>query len=95
MARPGRPSVPSLAEVREPIRAVLKEERLNAELARWTQELREEAERYGSGRVEFTGFLGGDDFGKTVAGARFVVVPSRWYETQGLVVDGGYFKGLL
>jgi glycosyltransferase involved in cell wall biosynthesis len=44
------------------------------------EELREEAERYGSGRVEFTGFLGGDDFRRTVAGARFVVLPSRWYE---------------
>jgi glycosyltransferase involved in cell wall biosynthesis len=42
--------------------------------------LKRTAEEFGSGRVEFTGFLGGDDFRKTVAGARFVVLPSRWYE---------------
>jgi glycosyltransferase involved in cell wall biosynthesis len=44
------------------------------------KELKAEAERYGSGRVEFTGYLGGEDFERTVAGARFVVLPSRWYE---------------
>jgi glycosyltransferase involved in cell wall biosynthesis len=38
------------------------------------------AEEFGSGRVEFTGYLGGDDFRRTVAGARFVVLPSCWYE---------------
>lgn len=36
--------VPPLAELREPIRAVLKEQRLNAELERWTDELRAKAE---------------------------------------------------
>jgi glycosyltransferase involved in cell wall biosynthesis len=44
------------------------------------ENLRREAERHGAGRVEFTGFLGGDDFRRTVAGARFTVLPSRWYE---------------
>ena len=44
------------------------------------EELKLEAERYGSGRVEFTGYLGGEDFARTVAGTRFVVLPSRWYE---------------
>jgi glycosyltransferase involved in cell wall biosynthesis len=44
------------------------------------KELKAEAERYGSGRVEFTGYLGGEDFERTVAGARFIVLPSRWYE---------------
>ncbi len=43
-------------------------------------ELKREAEKYGSGRVEFTGFLSGEDFERTVAGARFIVLPSRWYE---------------
>ena len=44
------------------------------------EELKEEAEKYGNGRVEFTGFLSGEDFERTVAGARFIVLPSRWYE---------------
>ena len=44
------------------------------------KELKLEVERYGSGRVEFAGFLGGEDFERTVAGARFVVLPSHWYE---------------
>ncbi len=44
------------------------------------KELKVEAERYGSGRVEFTGYLSGEDFERTVAGTRFVVLPSRWYE---------------
>ena len=42
--------------------------------------MKREAEKYGNGRVEFTGFLSGEDFEKTVAGARFIVLPSRWYE---------------
>ena len=44
------------------------------------EELKEEAEKYGNGRVEFTGFLSGEDFERKVAGARFIVLPSRWYE---------------
>ncbi len=44
------------------------------------EELKQEAEKYGSGRVEFTGFLSGEEFERTVAGARFIVLPSRWYE---------------
>jgi glycosyltransferase involved in cell wall biosynthesis len=43
-------------------------------------QLKKEAEKYGGGRVEFTGFLSGEDFARTVAGTRFVVLPSRWYE---------------
>lgn len=39
----GQP-IPPVDELREPIRAVLKEERLNQELRRWTDELRAEAE---------------------------------------------------
>jgi hypothetical protein len=42
MLRRGQP-LPELAEIREPIRAVLREERLNQELARWTDELRANA----------------------------------------------------
>ena len=42
--------------------------------------LRKEAGMYGSGRVEFTGYLSGDDYRRSLSGARFVVVPSRWYE---------------
>ncbi len=37
-------TVPPLEEVREQIRAVLKQERLNRELERWTAELRQQAE---------------------------------------------------
>ena len=37
-------AVPPLPEVREQIRAVLKEQRLNTEIGRWTEELREKAE---------------------------------------------------
>lgn len=37
-------SPPPLPQVREQIRAVLKEERLNAEIERWTEELRREAD---------------------------------------------------
>ena len=44
------------------------------------EELKREAEKYGNSRVEFTGFLSGEDFERTVAGARFIVLPSRWYE---------------
>jgi peptidyl-prolyl cis-trans isomerase SurA len=36
--------IPPLQDLREPIRAVIKEERLNLELQRWTDELRENAE---------------------------------------------------
>ncbi|MDX1503566.1 MAG: hypothetical protein R3325_14495 [Thermoanaerobaculia bacterium] len=46
--------VPPLEEVREGIRRVLREERLNEELARWTEELRRRAdiEEYLDSRVE-------------------------------------------
>ncbi len=37
-------SIPPIEELREPIRALLKEERLNQELLRWTEELRGKAE---------------------------------------------------
>jgi hypothetical protein len=36
--------VPPLDEVRDQIRAVLKEQRLNEELAKWTEELRRAAD---------------------------------------------------
>ncbi len=36
--------IPPVQDLREPIRAVIKEERLNQELQRWTDELREDAE---------------------------------------------------
>lgn len=38
------------------------------------------------GRVEFTGALYGDDLKKMVSGARFVVVPSDWYDNSPLVI---------
>jgi hypothetical protein len=37
-------TVPPLQEVREQIRALLKEERLNEEIERWTDELRRQAD---------------------------------------------------
>jgi peptidyl-prolyl cis-trans isomerase SurA len=43
LRREGRP-VPPIEEVREEIREVLRQERLNEELARWTAELRREAD---------------------------------------------------
>ena len=43
LRREGEP-VPPIEEVREEIREVLRQERLNEELARWTAELRREAD---------------------------------------------------
>jgi len=43
MAAAGQP-LPPLPEVREQIRAVLKQQRLNEEIDRWTEELRQEAD---------------------------------------------------
>ncbi len=37
-------SVPPVAEVREELRQVLRERRLNEEIERWTEELRQEAD---------------------------------------------------
>jgi hypothetical protein len=39
-----REPVPPIEEVREPIRRLLKEKLLNEELARWTEELRRDAD---------------------------------------------------
>ncbi|MFA6603579.1 MAG: glycosyltransferase family 4 protein [Patescibacteria group bacterium] len=43
--------------------------------------------------VVFRGFLAGDDLKREYAGARFVVVPSVWYEVFGLVVLEAYAAG--
>lgn len=43
--------------------------------------------------VTFVGFKSGDDLRKEYAGARFVVVPSVWYEVFGLIVLEAYAAG--
>ncbi len=42
--------------------------------------LRQLARKLGAGRVEFAGYKSGDDLKMILAEARFVVLPSRWYE---------------
>lgn len=49
-----RAAVPPIEEVREQIREVLRQERLNEELARWTEELRREADVAEYGDIEHT-----------------------------------------
>ena len=44
------------------------------------EELETLAREAAPGRVEFSGFRTGEELKRLIAGARFVVVPSRWYE---------------
>ncbi|MEY4723660.1 MAG: hypothetical protein RLZZ324_1173 [Candidatus Parcubacteria bacterium] len=51
------------------------------------------AKKLGADNVHFMGALHGDDLRAAYAGARFVVVPSRWYEVFGLIVLEAYASG--
>jgi glycosyltransferase involved in cell wall biosynthesis len=42
--------------------------------------LEREAAEHGGGRVELIGYVTGEELERMIAAARFVVVPSRWYE---------------
>lgn len=51
------------------------------------------AKELGAKNVEFAGFRGGDDLKREYAGARFVVIPSVWYEVFGLIALEAYAAG--
>lgn len=51
------------------------------------------AKELGAANVAFVGFKTGDDLRKEYARARFVVVPSVWYEVFGLIVLEAYAAG--
>ena len=55
--------------------------------------LQKEAENKGLDRVEFTGFKTGSELSEIILGAKFIVVPSRWYEVVGLVILEAYAHG--
>jgi len=55
--------------------------------------LRSLAAKYGASNVEFRGFKEGAELAAEYAGARFVVVPSVWYEVFGLTVLEAYAAG--
>ena len=55
--------------------------------------LRKLAAQLNADNVEFVGFLEGDALRAEYAGARFVVVPSIWYEVFGLIVLEAYAAG--
>ncbi|MFC1703141.1 glycosyltransferase family 4 protein, partial [Patescibacteria group bacterium] len=50
-------------------------------------------EELGATNVQFAGFKDGDSLRAEYAGARFVVVPSVWYEVFGLIVLEAYAAG--
>ncbi len=56
-------------------------------------QLKKLAETLGATNVVFKGFLEGDALRAEYAGARFVVVPSIWYEVFGLIVLEAYAAG--
>ena len=55
--------------------------------------LLKEAENKGLDRVDFTGFKVGSELSKIISGAKFIVVPSLWYEVFGLVILEAYAHG--
>ena len=55
--------------------------------------LRELAKSMGANNVTFRGFLSGADRLEAYANARFMVVPSVWYEPFGLIVLEAYASG--
>jgi len=56
-------------------------------------ELRAVAERDGKGRIEFSGFRTGSELDSLIAGSKFGVVPSIWYENCPMVVLEFWMKG--
>jgi len=57
------------------------------------QSLKRLAHEIGATNVEFIGMKTGDALKREYAGARFVVVPSEWYEVFGLVVTEAFAAG--
>lgn len=55
--------------------------------------LKKLAEQLSAVNVTFVGFKKGDDLEREYAGARFVVVPSVWYEVAGLIALEAYASG--
>lgn len=51
------------------------------------------AKKYGATNVTFAGFKSGAELAAEYAGARFVVVPSVWYEVFGLIALEAYAAG--
>lgn len=51
------------------------------------------AAHLGAKNVEFAGFRAGEDLRREYAGARFVVIPSVWYEVFGLIALEAYAAG--
>lgn len=51
------------------------------------------AKKYGAANVTFAGFKSGAELAAEYAGARFVVVPSVWYEVFGLIALEAYAAG--
>lgn len=55
--------------------------------------LEEMVHREGIGNVEFVGYKAGDALWEVVGRARFVVVPSEWYEVYGMVTYEAFANG--
>jgi len=50
-------------------------------------------QRLGRDRVDWRGFVGGRDLAQLIRGARFLVAPSEWYETFGLILIEAFAHG--
>jgi glycosyltransferase involved in cell wall biosynthesis len=55
--------------------------------------LKKLAAELGATNVDFHGFKQGDELEREYAGARFVVIPSVWYEVAGLIALEAYAAG--
>ncbi|MET0377419.1 MAG: glycosyltransferase family 4 protein [Spongiibacteraceae bacterium] len=49
--------------------------------------------RLGKTRVDWRGFVGGRELGELIRNARFLVAPSEWYETFGLILIEAFAHG--
>lgn len=56
--------------------------------------LRELARRRAPGRVRFEGYMSGERLRAAIAGARFVVLPSRWYENLPFSIMEAFASGV-
>lgn len=55
--------------------------------------LKKLAEKLGAGNVDFHGYKKGEALEREYAGARFLVIPSVWYEVAGLIALEAYAAG--
>ena len=55
--------------------------------------LRDLADRVGADTIRFTGYLSGDALREALAGASFVVLPSRWYENLPFSIMEAFASG--